>query len=147
MSDDGAVNATPSILALHEERLHVGKRLRKTLVRVVRRTFQRFVAVEETLTHDQVVVTHVPIGRVVETVPPIREEDGTTILPIVEEQLVLVRRLVLTEEVHVRRIRTTTQHVETVALRRQEATVTRTELTPSDTSVPTDSPTYEDHHE
>lgn len=131
MSDGGAANPAPLSLALHEERIRIGKRLRTTLVRVVRRTAQRFVAVDETLTQMQVVVKRVPIGREVETMPPVREEDGVTILPVVEEQLVLIRRLVLTEEVHVQQVKTTTKHIETVALRRQEAIVTRTALTPS----------------
>ena len=47
-------------------------------------------------------------------------------MPVVEEVVVVERRLLLAEEIHVRRVRTTRQHVETVQLRRQEALVTRT---------------------
>ncbi len=85
------------MLPLHEERLLVSKRVRKTLVRAARTTTQRTVAVDEDLAIEQVVVTRVPIGRVVEAVPPIREENGVTIVPVVEEELVLVRRLILKE--------------------------------------------------
>lgn len=132
MNDDGGVAGPASrSFLLHAERLHVRKRLRKTLVRVVRTTMERFVAIDEALARERVVVTHVPIGREVDTVPPVREEDGVTIMSVVEEQLVLVRRLVLTEEVHIRRIRTMEQHVETVALRREVATVTRIDINDS----------------
>jgi hypothetical protein len=38
---------------------------------------------------------------------------------------VVERRLLLREEVHIRRVRTTERHVETVRLREQDAVVTR----------------------
>lgn len=121
-----ASGSVTAMLPLHEERLLVSKRVRKTLVRAARTTTQRTVAVDEDLVIEQVVVTRVPIGRVVEAVPPIREENGVTIVPVVEEELVLVRRLILKEEVRFERVRSMAHHVETVVLRRQEVTVTRT---------------------
>lgn len=113
-------------LPLHEERLLVTKRVARTLVRATRTTTERSVAVEEDLPVERVVVTRVPIGRVVEEMPPIREENGVTIVPIVEEEMVMVRRLTLTEEVRFERVRSTIRHVETVVLRREDVTVTRT---------------------
>ncbi len=124
-----ALNSVSATLPLHEERVSVSKRVRKTLVRATRTTTQRTVAVDEGLAVEQVVVTRVPVGRVVDAIPPIREEDGVTIVPVVEEELVLVRRLVLTEEVRFERVRSTERHVETVVLRRQDVTVTRTVVT------------------
>ena len=118
----------PLLLPLQEERLVVTKRVRKTLVRAARTTVERTVAVQEDLLRDQIVMKRVPIGRVVDTVPPIREENGVTIVPVVEEELVLVRRLILKEEVRFERVRTTERHVETVVLRQQELTVTRREV-------------------
>lgn len=49
-------------------------------------------------------------------------------MPVVEEELVVVRRLVLKEEVHIRRVQTTVSHAETVTLRQQHVSVTRTTL-------------------
>jgi stress response protein YsnF len=51
-----------------------------------------------------------------------------TILSVVEEVVVVERRLVLKEEVHLRRVQTTERHVETVTLREQDITVTRTDI-------------------
>jgi len=96
---DGTVSVS-AMLPLHEERLLVSKRVRKTLVRAARTSTHRTVAVDEDLAIEQVVVTRVPIGRVVEAVPPVREENGVTVVPVVEEEL-----------------------------RRQEVTVTRTAVT------------------
>lgn len=51
------------MLPLHEERLLVSTRVRKTLVRAARTTMPWTVAADEDLSVEQV-VTHVPIGRV-----------------------------------------------------------------------------------
>jgi stress response protein YsnF len=49
------------------------------------------------------------------------------VIPVVEEILVVERRLVLKEEIHVRRVRTTTRHRETVTLREEEIVIERAE--------------------
>ncbi len=115
-------------MLLHVEELEVTKRRRKTLVRATRVTRTSEVDVDEALNHEDVIVERVAIGRVVTEVPPIRQEADMTILPIVEEQVVVTRRLVLKEEVYIRRVQKTEHHVERVVLRRQDVDVTRTEL-------------------
>lgn len=123
-----ASNADDRTLLLHAEVINVAKRVHKTLVRAARTTSLRDTVVEEDLARERVIVEHVPIGRVVDEVPPVRQEGDVTILPVVEEEVVIVRRLVLKEEVHLRRVRTTERHVETVSLREQTVTVTRTPI-------------------
>jgi uncharacterized protein (TIGR02271 family) len=116
------------VLPLHKEEVAVSKRVRKTLIRATRTTSTRDTVVEEDLHHDQVVVERVAIGRVVDAVPPVRQEGDVTILSVVEEVVVVEKRLVLKEEVHLRRVQTTERHVETVTLREQDITVTRTDI-------------------
>ena len=114
------------VLRLHAEQLQVSRRRRPgETVRVRTVTTEHGQLVEEPLTHERVEVLRVPVGRVVDTVPEIRQEGDVTIMPVVEEQMIVQRRLVLKEEVHVRRVRTSTLHRETVILRQQEAVVTR----------------------
>ncbi|MGI4746669.1 MAG: DUF2382 domain-containing protein [Janthinobacterium lividum] len=133
------VPADEEILALHSEDLVVGKRLvERFTVRVATVTHSHDRLVEEELTHRRVEIVHVPMGYFVDAVPPVREEGDLTIMPVVEEVVIVERRLLLKEEVHIRRVRQTEQHVETVAVRRQEAVVTRTPIvaageTPFDT--------------
>lgn len=57
--------------------------------------------VREDLTRDHVRVEHVAINREIASAPPIREEDGVTIIPVVEKVMVVERRLVLREEIHI----------------------------------------------
>jgi len=116
------------VLPLYAEQVAISKRVRKTRVQVARTTRTREAVVEEDLAHEQVVVERVAIGRVVDAVPDVRQEGDVTILPVMEEIVVVERRLILKEEVHIRRVRTTERHVETVTLREQEAAVTRTEI-------------------
>jgi len=73
-------------------------------------------------------VEHVPVDRPIETMPSIRQEGDVTIIPVVEEVLKVERCLVLKEEVHIRRIKTTERHQEQVTLRKQEVLVARTPI-------------------
>ena len=70
-------------------------------------------------------VDRVPVGRFVEAPPAIRQEGDTTIYPVVEEVLVVEKRLRLVEEVRVTHRRTTRRARERVALRREEVAVER----------------------
>jgi uncharacterized protein (TIGR02271 family) len=83
--------------------------------------------VDEELTHVRVEIERVPIGRTIDVVPPITQEGDTTIIPVVEEIVVVERRFLLKEEVHIRRVTTKERHQETVVLRKQEALITRKE--------------------
>ena len=115
------------VLALHAETLDVSKRIIERTVQVRLETRRRDAVVDETLRNASVVIEHVPAGRFVDAVPPVREENGVTILPVVEEVLVVERRLRLKEEVHIRRVHTSMPHTETVVLREQHVVVTRSE--------------------
>ena len=80
--------------------------------------------VDELLTHERVEVERVPIGRQIAQAPPVREEGHTVIIPVVEEMLVVERRLILKEEVRIRRVRVTEHYHETIMVRDQDITVT-----------------------
>jgi stress response protein YsnF len=81
--------------------------------------------VDELLVGESVEIDRVPVGQIVERAPQVRQDGDTLIIPVMEEVLVLERRLMLKEEVRVRRVRTTRGHRERVQLRRQEAFITR----------------------
>jgi uncharacterized protein (TIGR02271 family) len=97
-------------------------------VRVSTRTETVDEVLRETLRSDMVGVSRVPINRTLaegEMPPVVREENGVTIIPVLEEILVVEKRLVLKEEVHIRQT-TSGEAVEVpVTLRRQHAVVER----------------------
>ena len=115
-------------IPLLEERLVTSKRLVETGRVKVRTVVQeREQLVREQLNRDFVDVERVTLDLEVEEAPPVREEDGVTIIPIVQEVLVVSKKLVVTEEVRIRRRRVVEEHVEPVLLRSQQAVVEREE--------------------
>ncbi|MDF2689253.1 MAG: hypothetical protein K0Q80_2218 [Microvirga sp.] len=85
--------------------------------------------IEETahadLRQEDVEVTRVPVDKVVDTAPQIRTEGDVMIVPVLEEVLVVEKRLVLKEELHIRR-RVSAETVELpITLRKQRAIVER----------------------
>lgn len=93
----------------------------RVAARVTVRTEAQEVPLEETLRRESAGIERVPVDRIVEEAPAIREEDGVTVIPVVEE--VLVRRFRVIEELHVSVDAEEVVHRETVTLRRQEAVV------------------------
>jgi stress response protein YsnF len=79
--------------------------------------------VRQELESDHLTVTRVPVDQLIEAAPPIRTEGDVTIIPIVEEILVVETRLVLKEEVHIRRTSTKEFVEQPVTLRKQRAVV------------------------
>jgi stress response protein YsnF len=112
-----------------EERLRVSKREVETgQVHVALSTEIEQVVARETLKGHRVEVERVPVGRVLaegEAPPRTREEGNTLVIPVVEETAVVVKRLVVREEVRLRFLPTEAAFEQEVALRRQRATVER----------------------
>ncbi|HXS26340.1 MAG TPA: YsnF/AvaK domain-containing protein [Steroidobacteraceae bacterium] len=98
-------------LPLTEEHLAVHKRTVETgRVRIRTVVDERTEWVHEALQNESVSIERVPIGREVEAVPPVRQEGDEIVIPVLEEVLVVERRLILKEEMHVRKER----HIEHV---------------------------------
>ena len=94
-------------------------------VRVSTRTEAHDVDVDAVRAYESAVVERVPIDRAVDAVPAVRVEGNTTIIPVVEEVIVLERRLVLREEIRVTKHRLERPERVTVSLRRERAEVHR----------------------
>jgi stress response protein YsnF len=126
-----AVGETRTIPVV-EETARIEKRAVETgRVRVSTRTETVDQVLRESLRSDTVEVTRVPVDRTLsegEVPPAVREEDGVTIIPVLEEILVVEKRLVLKEGVHVRRSRAAEDVEVPVTLRRQHAVVERVSL-------------------
>lgn len=76
----------------------------------------------------RVEVTRVPVGRVVDEAPLARAEGNITIVPVLEERLVVVKQLFLKEELHIRHVVERETVREPVTLRRQRVTVEKTDI-------------------
>ncbi len=117
-------NALNEVIALAREELRVTRRVMdRGGVRVRVSVNERDEAVDVLLREQGVEVERVLIGRVVEHPPETRQEGDTLVIPIVEEILVVERRLVLKEEVRVRRTERQRPARETARLRSEIAEV------------------------
>jgi stress response protein YsnF len=83
--------------------------------------------IDESLARDDVQVSHVPVDRIVplDQAPATRYEGDTLVVPILEEVLVVERRLRIKEELHITRTRREERHVDTVVLRSEQVSVER----------------------
>jgi uncharacterized protein (TIGR02271 family) len=114
-------------IPLVEERVSVAKRqVESGRLRVRISVEEREEQVPVTLAHDEVEVERVPKNVPLAELPSVRLEGNTTIIPVVEEVVVVEKRLVLVEEIHVRRRTATSDEAIPVRLRAEQAAVERT---------------------
>ena len=116
----------PETLPVAEEEVRVEKRVVQTgKVRIKTIVESRDEVVREALKSERAEITHVQVDREVQTVPDVRTEGDTTIIPVVEEVLIVEKRLLLKEEIHVRRTHSEENIEAPVTLRKQKVVVER----------------------
>ena len=101
MPDDPRTDMLPLV----EEQLSATKqRVLTGRVRIATQTETIDHLLPAELTREEVEVVRVPVDRRIDSVPDMTTEGDLTIIPVVEERLVVSRELYLREEIHVRRI-------------------------------------------
>lgn len=113
-----------------EEQLHVGARTRETeRVRIEKTVSEREVEVDEALVAEDVEIERVRIDppREVDAPPPVRSEGDTTVVPVLEERLVIEKRLVVYEELRITRVARPVRDPRRVVLRSEHVSVARTQ--------------------
>ena len=111
-----------------EEQLRVGARTRETeRVRIDKTVGEREVEVDEPLLAEDVEVERVCIDppREVDVPPPVRTEGDTTVVPVLEERLVIEKRLVVREELRITRVARHVRDPRRVVLRSEHVSVAR----------------------
>jgi stress response protein YsnF len=104
---------TYMVIPVIVEDLDVEKRTHTRRVRVSKHVHEREEVIEDTGFHEEVKVDRVPVNKVVDQLPEVRREGDTTIIPVLEEVLVVEKRVVLKEEVRItkRRVKADPQRV------------------------------------
>ena len=129
MANQQEVAAIPLV----EERITVGKRqVEAGRLRVRVSVEEREERVPVTLSHDEVEVERVPKNLTLSELPSVRLEGNTTIIPVVEEMVVVEKRLVLVEEIHIRRRSGTSTEEITVPVRSETASIERSDREPAE---------------
>jgi uncharacterized protein (TIGR02271 family) len=122
----------PLIIPVVAEKLNVEKRkIARGIVRIHMRVETREELVDEPLIREDVDIEHVAIDRLVDgDIPQARHEGDVLIIPILEEALVVEKRLVLREELRITKRRTTVSQPQPVTLRREVVEIERTAASP-----------------
>jgi stress response protein YsnF len=94
-------------------------------VQISRCTREQEHVVDELLATEEVEIEIRPVGVLLDQHPQIREEGDVLVVPIVAEELVITRRLVLKEELRIRRVRGQRRYQQGVTVRCQEAVFKR----------------------
>lgn len=114
------------VLPLIQEELAVRRQqVLKGGARVVKHVHEREEVVDEPVLTEQVDVERVTLNQMVDGPIEPRQEGDTLIIPLLEEVLVIEKRLMLREEVRVTRRRKEIRKGQTVTLRREDATIER----------------------
>lgn len=113
-----------------QEELHVGKRVVESGqgVRLHKSVTEEVLRIEEPLARQELEIEHVPVNAWVEGALPVQRQEGDTlIVPVLEEVLVVEKRVRLKEEIRITARRTVDHYSERVVLRSEQVMVERFE--------------------
>jgi uncharacterized protein (TIGR02271 family) len=120
---DGAV-----VVPVVAEQLEVQKRkVEGGGVRIRKTVSERVEVVDEPLMREEVQVKRVPVNKVVDGPVPVRHVGDTMIVSLLEEVLVVEKRLMVKEELHITKEQVESYRPQRVRLRTEEAVVERVE--------------------
>lgn len=112
-------------IPLHEETLDVKKRRVDSRVQVKKAVSERQHVVERPAVREEVQIERVRIDRPVDGPVPVRQEGDTLVIPLLEEEIVTQKRLVLREEMRITKRQVREDRTESIALKSENAVVTR----------------------
>ena len=114
------------VIPVIQEEAFLDKRVVETgKVRISKRISEHEELIDEPLFREEVTVERVPVNQYVDQPPQVRHEGDVMIIPVVQEQIVMQKRLVLVEELRVRKQIVETHQPQSVTLRREEIDVRR----------------------
>jgi uncharacterized protein (TIGR02271 family) len=121
---DEAIEVVEQVIPVIEEEVEVSKRKVETgVTRITKKVHEREEVIDEPLLHEEVHVDRVPVNRYVDEPVPVRQEKDKTIVPVFEEVLVVEKRLLLKEELHISKRTKEVHKRQQAVLRSEEAVV------------------------
>ena len=114
------------VIPVVAEEVFLGKReVEAGRVRVTKLVNEEQRVVDQSLATEEVVVERVPVNRLADGAVSVRQEGDTMIIPLLEEVLVIEKRLMVREEVRISKRRTEERRPQTVTLRKEDVKVER----------------------
>lgn len=116
-----------TVIPVVAEEAYIEKRLvERNRTRVTKQVHSEEETINTPLRQERVQVERVPVERIIDSPVTSRYEGDTLIIPVMEEVLIIEKKLLLKEEVRVTKYVGETEHQETVTLRKEAVTVERT---------------------
>lgn len=114
------------IIPVIEEQVVIStKKVEKGSILVDKKVKTEEVSIEVALANESYNIQRIPKNEYLEKVPVTRHEGDTTIIPVVRE--VMVKKLLLTEEIRITKNVQVSQEAKKINLRKEEITITRKE--------------------
>ncbi|HEY0458418.1 MAG TPA: YsnF/AvaK domain-containing protein [Pyrinomonadaceae bacterium] len=124
--NDSQTQSEKMVIPVIQEEITVGKQVVEAgRVRISKRISEHEELVDVPLFREEVRVERVPVNLFVEQLPPVRQEGDTMIIPVVEEQIVIQKKLLLVEELRVRKEVVEHHQPQTVNVRKEQVEIKR----------------------
>lgn len=124
--NDTQTSGEKLVIPVIAEEIAVGKRVIESgKVRISKRISEHEELVDVPLFREEVRVERVPVNLFVEALPTVRQEGDTMIIPVVEERIVIQKKLLLVEELRVRKEVVEHHQPQTVNVRKEEVEIKR----------------------
>ncbi|MFO7664334.1 MAG: YsnF/AvaK domain-containing protein [Chloroflexota bacterium] len=115
----------PLVVPVIEEEIKIGKRVHQEKVQISKQIHEEEVQIDEPGFREEIEIERISKNEVLDApVSPYTEGD-IVVIPIVEERVVVAKRLVLVEEIRVKKVRREVRKPQSVKLRREEILIDR----------------------
>ena len=119
-----------TVIPVVEEEAHLEKRLvERNRTRITKQVHTEEETIETPLRQERVQVERVPVERIIDSPVTSHYDGDTLVIPVMEEVLIIKKKLFLKEEVRVTKYVGEIEHQETVTQRKEAVTVERTPTT------------------
>ena len=114
------------VIPVIQEEAYIDKKVVESgKVRIKKTVNQYEELIDEPLLREEVKVERVSINQYVDQMPQARQEGDTLIIPVVKEEVVIQKRLLLVEELHVQKQIIETHEPQNITLHKEEVEVVR----------------------
>ena len=114
-----------SVNVLEEQARIEKEHVEKGKLRITKKVNEETETVTVPVTSEEATIERIPVNKIVETVPQVRHEGDTIIIPVVKEVTVVEKKLLLVEEVHVKKHTIKKEEKRTIPLRKEEVIIER----------------------
>jgi uncharacterized protein (TIGR02271 family) len=117
---------TEAIVIVLKERALIQKNIvEKAKVHIEKKVHRTEETIHIPVVSEEVEVKKIAVNQYVETIPPVRYEGDTIVIPVIKEMLIVEKKLLLVEEVYVTKHTNTTTEEKNIILREEEIIVER----------------------